>query len=120
MALDNITTTEAAMSPDRSIDIQVFMSRSFKIGSFEYTPKCMLRDPVEDIGLGDVAEIWIEEIIESDDPDFEFCNLIDHLSGLLANVKLLRKHYQKFIEQKDALAHTTCAQSETLTIKEEV
>lgn len=65
----------------------------------EETPAKMLRDPGADIGMADVADRWVEQIIESDDPDTEFEQLINHLLGVLANVELVRKHYAEFSKQ---------------------
>lgn len=66
---------------------------------FALEPVHMLRDPGYDIGLADVSAEWVDEIIASDDPDAEFGQLIDHLSGVLKNAEIIRKHLRKFMLQ---------------------
>jgi len=84
---------------NRAVNVAVFMSRPIKLDYFEETPMDMLRWPGMNIGIDNVAEEWIDEIIASEDPDAVFSNLTDHLLGLLQNLGLLRKHYAKFTEE---------------------
>lgn len=79
-----------------SAAIETFMSTLINDRGYEDTPANMLRDPVVDIGMSDVAEEWIAQILVSDDPECEFVDLINHLSGLLHNVELIRNHYNLF------------------------
>lgn len=76
----------------------VFMSTPINDRGYEATPESMLCFPVEDIGMIDVAEEWVLEILASDDPECIFDDLFTHLSGLLRNVKLIRQNYRRFIE----------------------
>lgn len=87
-----------------SSGIEAFMFGIIKVCDCEDTPMSMLRAPAEDIGLADASERWVAQIIESDDPDTEFEMLINHLSGLLANVELVRKHYREFSKQAERAA----------------
>jgi hypothetical protein len=84
---------------DKMAMIEAFMRRTkIKSGWREETPAELLRNPGEDIGMADVAEDWVDQIIASDDPDAEIEQLIDHLTGVLTNVKLVRKHFRKQFE----------------------
>lgn len=86
---------EAAVMP--STEAFMYTAIKFKWGS--ETPANMLRHPGADAGLDLVTDEWIDEIIASDDPDTELMFLINHLTGLLTNVKLIRKHYNLYLEQ---------------------
>jgi len=80
-----------------SSKLQTFMESPMNIKGGKDTPASMLVAPGMDVGLADVAEDWIREIIASDDPDTEFDILIAHISGVLRNLKLVQKHYREFI-----------------------
>ena len=95
------------MELDEEVDssgTEAFMFSTIKVSDCEDTPVNMLRAPAEDIGLADASERWVAQIIESDDPDTEFEMLINHLTGLLANIELVRRHYREFREQAERAA----------------
>jgi hypothetical protein len=82
-----------------SSNIRMFMEHPIKVKGREETPASMLVTPGADVGLGDVAEVWVTQIIASDDPDTEFSILIDHVAGVLKNLKLVQERYRNTISQ---------------------
>ncbi|WP_137111955.1 hypothetical protein [Rhodobacter sp. SY28-1] len=102
MALNPLLKKLAAQTEARQAKealIEAFMRKTtIKYGWHEETPAEMLRSPGADIGMADVAEEWVDQIIDSDEPDAEFGQLIDHLTGVLMNVELVRKHFRKQFE----------------------
>lgn len=92
LAMSHVSTTTTLSM------IKAFMFLPINLDTdYSESPAEMLRNPVEGIDLGHVAANWVEEIIASDDPDFEFGNLIDHVCGLLHNLEMVRAEYAKFI-----------------------
>lgn len=92
-----VAQTEARQA--KKAQVKAFMLQTLVDDGWDKdTPASMRRSPGADIGMADVAEDWVDQIIESDEPDAEFGQLIDHLTGVLMNVELVRKHFRKQFE----------------------
>lgn len=84
--------------------IETFMNTEINFKRKTMTPAYMMRYPGADIGLDMVTDDWLDEIIGSDDPDTELMILIDNLTGVLQHLKLIRKHYNLYVEQAQQAA----------------
>jgi hypothetical protein len=89
-----VAQTEARQA--KREEVKAFMcNKPIKVRWDKDTPATLLQRPGADIGMTALAEEWVEQIIESEEPGAEFDQLVDHLTGVLRNLKLVRKRFRR-------------------------
>jgi hypothetical protein len=80
-------------------EVKAFMcNKPIKVRWDKHTPASLLQRPGAEIGMAALAEEWVEQIIESEEPGAEFDQLVDHLTDVLRNLRLVRKRFRSKFE----------------------